>query len=93
MSDMTINTQWGELHFEDGGDEYMVFPAPDFVQCVLYDQVSGNEALIEAVNNFHLEQEPILWRESDEYGRNADAAYVDFMSVLEGEFGIPVLES
>lgn len=89
--DWTVNTQWGELYFEDTGSEYSLFPSADFVQCVLYDYVSDNADLIAACENYHREEEPILWRDKDEYA-SADGAYADFVNVLECEYGVPVLE-
>lgn len=89
--DWTINTQWGELYLENTGSEYCLFPSADFVQCVLYDYVSDNAELVEACENYHREEEPILWRDASEYA-SPDGALADFVSVLESELGVPVLE-
>ena len=92
MPDTTISTFWGDIYFEDNGDEYLVFPSSDFMHCVLYKQVTGNPELLELVTSLSAE-DPLLWRESDEYGNNRDAAYVDFVRILKSEFDIPVIES
>lgn len=87
-----IQTEWGELYFEECGDAYCLFPAPDFVECVLYDYISDNSALMDAVNDYHLEEEPLFSRDADEYN-SIDAAFEDFKNILEEEYGVPVLES
>lgn len=89
--DWTINTQWGELYLEDTGGEYVLFPSADFMQCILYDYVSDNPELVEACENYRLEEEPILFRDRDEY-MDPEGAYADFVDILETEYGVPVLE-
>lgn len=87
----TINTEYGELYFEDAGGEYCVYASPDFLQNVLYYYPTDNAALQEACENAHREEEPILFEDCDEF-TGEDAAYAAFVDVLHNEYGVPVFE-
>lgn len=88
-----MNTELGMLIFTDDGSDYILYPSQDFLESVLYRYASSNKALITACENAHLEHEPILFREKNEYGGNMSAAYIDFANIVRSEFGVNVFES
>lgn len=88
----TIKTQYGELYLEDSLGEAYVYPSDDFLERVLYDYVSENEALMEACEEYHLEQEPLLSLDQDDYHYSTEGILVEARNILENDFDIPLIE-